>query len=121
MVAGVVVALSGCSLAEDPVLTRFEHRAPLPSCGSISLDQGQLLEDQTEALECLADALTSGAGAELSVQQPTTEGDPITSFYRVLTDGSTEVYVDSTQDEYSDRTWSHSTCAKPTSVLDVNC
>ena len=72
-------------------------------------------------LACLARALDSGKGAELAVRYPTTEGDPVAEYYRILPDGTTEVYVDSSKDVNSDQNWSFASCEEPKSVLDVNC
>jgi hypothetical protein len=41
----------------------------------------------------------------------TIEGDPITSIYRVLGAGRVEVFIDSTQDRWSDRTWERLDCS----------
>ena len=55
------------------------------------------------------------------VTYPTTEGDPITDYYRVLPDGSTELWSDGTADAFGDGTWDHATCADPQDVLDIAC
>jgi hypothetical protein len=78
------------------------------------------VDGKTE-LACLQRALDSGRGAELSVRYPTTEGDPVTNYYRVTADGSTEVYTDSTEDAFSDQRWSFASCDQPSTALDVNC
>jgi hypothetical protein len=116
-----LVLLSGCS-GSDPVQERWASRDPLPSCGSLQLQQGADLEvSGTKELGCLRRALGAGRGAELTVRYPTTEGDPITDYYRVVADGTTEVYTDSTQDANSDERWSFADCDQPGSVLEVNC
>lgn len=119
----LLVGCVGCGpAASDPIKERWESRAPLPSCGSLRLQQGELAEvEGKEEFACLQRALDSGRAAELAVTYPTTEGDPVTSFYRVLSDGSTEVYIDSTQDAFSDREWSFASCDRPETALDVNC
>ena len=120
VVVACTAALTACG--GDPVQEQWESREDLPSCGSISLSQGEALEVAgEEQLACLEDALASGRGAELTVTLLTTEGDPITEYRRVLPDGSTEVYVDSTQDTFSDQRWGHGSCEKPESALDVAC
>lgn len=97
-------------------------RGPLPSCGSLRLLQGEELKvDGKTELACLGRAIESGNGAELTVQYPTTEGDPITDYYRVTPEGSTEVYTDSTEDAFSDQNWSFAPCLRPKTVLDINC
>jgi hypothetical protein len=121
-----VALLAGCAgrgpMAPDPVQKRWESRASLPSCGSLRLQQGEAVAvDGKTELACLQRALDSGRGAELTVRHPTTEGDPVTTYYRVTSDGVTEVYTDSTQDAFSDRSWSFASCDQPETVLDANC
>ena len=115
--------MTACGVTgSDPVLERWQSRPHLPGCGSLSLHQGQALEvDGPAALACLQRALDSGRGAELIVRHPTTEGDPVTSYHRVTAEGSTEVYIDSTQDAFSDGTWSFASCDRPETAIDVNC
>ena len=98
--ATVVLALY---LARDPVKERWEDRAALPSCGSVVLSQGESLKpDAPSELGCLREGHTSGKGAELKVQWPTTEGDPIFTWYRALPSGGTESYEDSTEDAWGE-------------------
>jgi hypothetical protein len=109
-------------MGSDPVEKQWESRDSVPSCGSLRLQQGEELKvEGKKELECLGRALKAGRSAELAVQYPTAEGDPITDYYRVLSDGTTEVYTDSTEDANSDKKWSFATCDQPKSVLDVNC
>ena len=116
-----VALLAGC-MGSDPVEEQWASRESLPSCGSLRLHQGEELKvDGKAELACLGRAIKSGRGAELTVQYPTTEGDPITDYYRVTPDGSTVVYTDSTEDAFSDQKWSFATCDQPETVLDVNC
>ena len=120
VVVACAVVLTACG--GDPVQEQWESRDDLPSCGSISLSHAEALEVVgEEQVACLADALASGRGAELTVTVPTTEGDAITEYRRVLPDGSTEIYVDSTQDTFSDQRWGHGSCEQPESALDVAC
>ena len=122
LLVSLTFALTGCALLEDPVHSQWEGRATLPSCGAIALDQGEALEDEGRSpVACLRDGMSSGKGAELVVHFPTVEGDPITEYRRVTPDGSTEVYTDSTQDEYSDQSWSFGSCESPGSALDSAC
>ncbi len=117
--------LAGCmapGMGSDPVEAQWESRESLPSCGSLQLQQGEELKvDGETELACMERAMDSGRGAELTVTYPTTEGDPVTDYYRVTPDGSTEVYTDSTQDAFSDQKWSFANCNQPNTVLDVNC
>ena len=119
----VTAAVASCSLLRgDPVRDQWEARATLPDCGSVILKQGETLRRHARSeLACLRAALDAKGGAELKVQSPTVEGDPITEYYRVTPTGTTEIYVDATEDEFGDQKWSFAQCAQPTTVLDVNC
>jgi hypothetical protein len=64
-----------------------------------------------DARRCLAAAYQNGIPAELVTTRPSIEGDPIRTVFRVLGPGRVEIYVDSTQDAWSNRTWSHSLCS----------
>lgn len=119
----LAMTIAGCSaLRDDPVHDQWEDRSSLPSCGEVTLEQGEHLRQQARSeLACLRAALESGEGAELAVEYPTDEGDRVTEYYRVTPAGTTEVYVDSTEDVNSDQKWSFAECEQPKSVLDVNC
>ena len=119
LVLPTVLLAAGCG---DEVHARWEERAPLPSCGAVDFDQGETLRrDAPDELACLREALTSGKGAELQVTSPTVEGDPVTVYYRVTPEGTTEIYEDTTEDAYGSDEWSYASCGRPASVLDVNC
>jgi hypothetical protein len=45
------------------------------------------------------------------VTAPTTEGEPITTYYRVLPAGGLEVFTDATADSYGPGEWRHVRCA----------
>jgi len=108
--------------ARDPVREQWEDRVTLPSCGSVVLSQGEVLESDAMAeLACLRRGLESGSGAELKVQYPTVEGDPIRAYYRVTPAGTTELYEDSTEDAWGSREWSFSECDAPASILESSC
>jgi hypothetical protein len=119
----VTVAAASCSvLRGDPVRDQWEDRATLPDCGSVILEQGETLRRHARSeLACLRAALDSKGGGELKVRSPTVEGDPITEYYRVTPTGTTEIYVDATEDQFGDQEWSFAQCDQPTTVLDVNC
>ncbi|RYP88576.1 hypothetical protein EKO23_01400 [Nocardioides guangzhouensis] len=88
----------------------------------MQLRHGESLESRgTEQVQCLRVALDSGRGGELRIEYPTAEGDPVTEYYRVTPEGTTEVYTDATKDTNSDQRWSYGECDRPTSVLDVAC
>lgn len=68
-----------------------------------------------EVIDCLVDSREHG-GSELSVTTITTEGDPITTYYRVA-DRSTavEIFVDKSADAYAGGPgWTQLTCDVPT-------
>ena len=56
----------------------------------------------------LIDGLSDDLGRDAT--RPTAEGDPITTIYRVLPDGSVEVFIDSTQDKWGSGRWEHLSC-----------
>lgn len=123
MTCVLIGALAGCSvLGGDPVRAQWQERSTLPNCGEVALEQGERLQLQGRSeLACLRAAFSSGDGAELKVSFPTVEGDPVAEYYRVTSNRTTEIYVDSTEDPNSDQKWSFAQCEKPASVLDVNC
>jgi len=96
----------------------FVEREPLASCGQIIL--GQMESVPADAWACLDAAF--GSGAELAVTTPTTEGDPMVTYYRVgLGIEGMELFSDSTADEYAapaDRRWSHWLCPETVSAPD---
>jgi len=117
-----VLVTAGCGLFGDPVHDQWERRATLPGCGEVTLSVSDHLKQVgRDGIDCLRRAMESKDGGELIVHFPTVEGDPVTDYYRVNPDGSTEVYTDSTHDENSDQKWSYGSCDEPTSVLDVAC
>ena len=105
LVASAVGALTtGCAAsAPEPRATpqQFQDRESLPSCGEVTLAQGDEIPD--ENLACLLDA--GEAGAELAVTRPTTEGDPVTEYYRVLPGGGWQAYIDGTKDRHGGDWW----------------
>jgi hypothetical protein len=118
-VVPVVLLAAGCA---DEVEQRWEGRSPLPSCGTVELDQGETLRrDAPGELSCFREAFASAEGAELQVTYPTVEGDPITAYYRVTPQGTTEVYEDGTRDEFGDGSWWYGSCEAPENALDSAC
>jgi len=106
LTAACVFALSGCVVGPGapeggPTPGAFLDRATLPSCGAVVLGQGE--EVPTGDIACLEEA--TSAGAELAVTRPTTEGDPVTAYYRVLPGGGWEIYTDMTEDAYGGGWW----------------
>lgn len=118
-----VVALGACGGGgggggggEDPVRDRFDSRAPLAECDPVVLELAAPVRLPQEALACLAAPLDGSArDAELRVDVPTAEGDPIVHYFRTHSGRSdVEVFVDPSADEFSDaegRRWQH--CDQP--------
>ncbi|WP_456826845.1 hypothetical protein [Cellulomonas sp. P5_E12] len=108
--AASALVLAGCGAGEDVPPESFASRAALPSCGELEIAQGETIP--AEAWQCLDEA-DARAGAELVVTSPTTEGDPITTYFRVGPgiDGL-EVFTDSSQDAFGGDgpAWTHQVC-----------
>ena len=85
----------------------FRTRTPLPACDDVVLDQGTQIPDASVA--CIEEA--GSDGAELAVVQPTVEGDPLVTFYRVGPgiDGM-EIWDDATRDTFGDKRWHRAEC-----------
>ena len=119
-------ALTVCTLAAltaacssgggGPVETpqQFVDRDPLASCGELTLAQGEEIPE--EAFACLTEA--GEEGAELAVTRPTTEGEPITEYYRVLPGGGWEAYIDASQDS-SGGGWWYTDCPDAQTIEDL--
>lgn len=100
---------------------QFRDRPALASCGRVELGQGERVRDVgPDELACLRRAFEDGTGAELVVVSPTTEGDPVTDYRRVLADGTTEVWTDMTEDQFGGG-WDHGSCATPSGPLESVC
>lgn len=125
MICAAVLATSasGCGLLRrDPVHRQWQDREALPACGEVTLTGTDELERAAESgLDCLREGMRTGVGGELIVHYLTVEGDPITDYRRVTTEGTTEISTDSTQDEFGSKKWSYGKCDEPKSVLDVVC
>jgi hypothetical protein len=120
---GVALALAGCvhggalpgPWPDDPIGSsrqsegapaEFKNREPLTTCGDVELSQGEGVPDS--AFACLNDAF--GSGAELAVVQPTVEGDPVVTFYRVGPNiRGMDVFTDFTLDSFGSG-WSVQHC-----------
>jgi hypothetical protein len=84
---------------------QFERRAHLAACGTV---------------DCLRSAMRDGGGAELVVTAMTTEGDPITSYYRAVPgQPGLEIYLDSTRDRFRAADWSYLRCPDARGVDDL--
>lgn len=99
----VVLLASACSSLGGPSAptvpnapAEVANRSRLPFCGYEStLNHGDF---NIGARRCLWDAYLAAEPAEFITTQPTVEGDPITSIYRVLGNRQVEVFVDITHD-----------------------
>lgn len=116
-VAGAM--MSGCAAGpvepgSVPTPQQFLDRAELPSCGALTLAQGA--EIPPENLDCLE--APGAEGAELSVTRPTTEGDPVTEYYRVLPGGGWQAYLDGSMDRYGSQWW-FTDCPDADSIEDL--
>jgi len=102
-----VTVLAACSGPGAPAAVT--DRPSLQACGTVTLGQGETVPD--EAWACFdAHAAT---GAELVVSRPTTEGDPIVTYYRTGPGiAGVEVFTDTTADQFGPRTWTHEMCAR---------
>ena len=106
IVCGLTAMVAGCAAGpvepgSVPAPQQFVDRETLPSCGEVTLAQGD--EIPAENLACLEEATEDGA--ELAVTRPTTEGDPVTEYYRVLPGGGWEAYLDGSMDRYGGQWW----------------
>lgn len=100
------LACAGCAAGPGapsggPTPDSFHGREPLPSCGRVTLGQGE--DIPSDAATCLAQA--GPEGAEFALTRPTVEGDSVTEYYRALPEGGWEIYVDMTQDAYGGGWW----------------
>ena len=120
LVAAVIFAWRGGldRLSGGPP-TQFERRASLASCGTV--DHRQITDGvPSEAVRCLEAAMRTGGGAELVVTGMTTEGDPLTSYYRAVPgEAGLEIYYDSTRDSYRSADWSYLRCPDARAANDL--
>lgn len=106
----------------DPQKARFDARDPYRSCGDVTLDQGQGFKTRAKReIACLRRAHDRDEAAELKVTAPTVEGDPIREYYRVTPHGALEIYTDTTDDRWSDRTWQYFACEHPSWTPEPSC
>ncbi|PWW23070.1 hypothetical protein JD79_02235 [Geodermatophilus normandii] len=116
----VALACAGCGAAgtaPEPPPAEFTGRDPLPACPEQDLGQGGRVDP--EAAACLDDG-RAGGGAELAVTRPTTEGDPITSWYRARPGvPGLEVFVDGSRDRFGTGDWLRLDCPRATSPEDL--
>ncbi|WP_024286487.1 hypothetical protein [Cellulomonas sp. KRMCY2] len=109
----IPLAVTSCGTSADAPATPADllsQRDELPSCGVLELDQGEVVPEA--AWDCLDEG--SEAGAELVVSMPTTEGDPIVTYYRVGAGiEGLELFIDNSADVWAgpdNRGVSHQLC-----------
>jgi hypothetical protein len=106
---------SGPSPAGTPIAVA--DRSVLPACGTETWTSptGPM---NLGARACFINAYRTGQPAEFISTSLTSEGDPITSIYRVLGGGRVEIFIDSSQDRFagSGRGWEQFEC---TSLVNV--
>ncbi|NNG40383.1 DUF4362 domain-containing protein [Flexivirga sp. ID2601S] len=122
-VALVLCACSSSQPTTDPVEAAFESRAPMLSCGKARLPQGTTSLMPVKLSSCLQTARARHETAEARITQPTSEGDPIVTYLRVRSNGTFELYVDSTRDRFGLRQWQRvdATCASTDPLLQQVC
>lgn len=122
MAAASTLLATSCSLGGDPIQKQWESRDAYPTCGDVTLGQGEQFEERAaEEIGCLRQALQEGEGAELSVSFPTVEGDTIRTHYRLTPQGALELYEDNTEDAFGDQKWSFTECYRPDWLPEVSC
>lgn len=94
------------------------NREPLESCGSEEAGLGEGIDPAARA--CLLEAFESGGSAELTSTMTSVEGDPTTRIIRVLEDGTVEVFIDATRDNYGSGEWERLRCAALVPVAEIN-
>ena len=99
---------------------RYRVRARAKDSGRCSTGADASLRAFVRALarqaarECFWQAYRAQRPAEFVSTRPTTEGDPITTIYRVLGAGRVEIFIDSTQDRFSAGGWQRLDCTRLT-------
>lgn len=109
LLVAIAVLAAGCDLLPPPTPDWVLNRTELPACGAEEVAADRL--PNREARECLIDAWRESRPAELISERPTVEGDPVTTIYRVLPDGSVEMFVDMTRDRYGSGEWERLVCS----------
>ncbi|WP_172512013.1 hypothetical protein [Glutamicibacter mishrai] len=125
LVAAALLILAGCAEAtpdgqpdskdlfeksrhSDRAPSSFHDDVQRESCGEIDLSQGEQIPQ--EALACM-DAAIGERNVELAVSSPTTEGDPIITFYRTSADASgVEMFSNGEYDKFGAGDWIQATC-----------
>ena len=109
-------------VAVDAIAQQWAEREVYPNCGEVSLAmEGDLPLQGAKEIACMRRALNEARGAELSVTESTYEGDPIRVHYRLTPQGALELYEDSTDDVWSDHSWSFTECYRPDWLPGIAC
>jgi hypothetical protein len=122
--AVIAAVLSVISAGGPDAPDAFVDRTPVPSCGAVLQglsDTWQPTPDAYPEVGCLAEALRTGAGAELVAQYTTVEGDKVAYYYRVEPGRpGLELFVDASGDAFAGRPWEHAVCphAVPDDLLE---
>lgn len=107
----VTPLLLGASCGGAP--EAVESRPELPSCGRYAVEE-QTAAERAEIKEkggCMLDALSRGRPAELIATEPTEEGAPVTTYFRVLGKDRVETFTDASEDpNASPPRWYHYEC-----------
>jgi hypothetical protein len=98
----------GSVMRFDGAPVEVRERGALPPCGE-ERSQGDAGAN-IPGRRCLWAAYLEHRPAEFITTRWSIEGDPITSIYRILPNGAVEVFIDSTQDTWSAKTWLHLAC-----------
>ena len=124
LVVGLMfVACSSGEVPGRPPPSKFTSRQTLPSCGETTAEGPNPALDELypqRVLDCLTRSRT-GNGAELSVTAFTTDGDPITTFYRTAGNSlAVTIFLDRSHDRYGGgEDWVQISCEVTTLTADA--
>ncbi|WP_127573918.1 hypothetical protein [Georgenia faecalis] len=125
-------AIGGCDRGNDggdgadPVRDAFDARDRFAECDPVILEQGEEFQLPPAALDCLAAPIDGSApNAELRVEYPTVEGDPIVHHFRTRAGRDTmEIVIDPSADEFGSvegRHWRRCEVPFTRDDLDLGC
>ncbi|EAP98750.1 lipoyltransferase [Janibacter sp. HTCC2649] len=121
IVVGTVALLTGCgsSVASPRPATSSQTPTAEISCGEVELGQGEVLEvGGAKERACFEGALREGRAATLAVSQPTIEGDPIVTTWRLATDRTLTGDIDSSKDRFGNQAHTLVSCGRITQLPD---
>ena len=106
LAAVAAVLLTGCAGGPDPEKGRFEGRAPLESCGELSLAEGETVP--ADAWDCLEAGVETGA--EFVVAVPA-DGAVTRYYFRTSPEiAGVEMFIDATEEKWGTGKWDTRTC-----------